>query len=286
MGASCSGSSAVSSNAEVFVVPQAGFRTRVRSVKRFGWVPDTPDHRDKVLMLPQSKKEGLPEFVDLRPQFTFDIYDQGHLGSCTANAICAAFHFSQLKNNKVGFYSSRLFVYYNERVLNGNQDKDTGAMIRDGIKVCASIGVCREAMWPYVIEKYTDKPPKECYAEAIDHKVLTYARVPQSHEDLKAAINEGFPISFGFVVFESFMTKEVQETGYMKMPSLYEQQVGGHAVLAVGYDDAKKHFIVRNSWGEEWGDKGYFYMPYEYIDLLGMDFWVIQTVEGEDLPTR
>jgi C1A family cysteine protease len=286
MGQGCSGFAQTAE--ERFVVPEAGFSIPVRSVKKMGWVPDLPDFRDKVLALPEAKTRGLPETKDLRPAEHFPIYDQGHLGSCTANAICAAFHFDQIREGKKDFTPCRLFVYYNERAMEGSIDQDAGAQIRDGIKSIHKIGVCDEAMWPYDIEKFTKKPSEECYREAKSSRASKYAKVPQTLDAMRACINEGFPFVFGFMVFSSFMSKEVQTTGYMTMPQMYDSLLGGHAVMAVGYDDKKKHFIVRNSWGKDWGDNGYFYMPYDFITMpvLVMDIWTIKFVSGEDLPTK
>mmetsp|Transcript_35701 Transcript_35701/g.89810 ORF Transcript_35701/g.89810 Transcript_35701/m.89810 type:complete len:319 (+) Transcript_35701:107-1063(+) len=273
---------------EIFSVPAAGFSIRVRSQRKFGWKPDLPDFRDKVLALPESKTTDLPTKVDLRPAEHFTIYDQGYLGSCTANAIGAAFHFDQIRQGCTEFVPSRLFIYYNERAMEGNVDQDAGAYIRDGIKSIAQIGVCHETMWPYDVSRFTDCPKERCYTDATLNKCKSYARVPQTLEDMKGVINEGFPFVFGFAVFESFMTAEVAATGVVPMPSSFEAVLGGHAVQACGYDDEKQWFIVRNSWGEEWGDKGYFYLPYEYManpQLVG-DMWAILFVDSVDFPCR
>mmetsp|Transcript_80715 Transcript_80715/g.234092 ORF Transcript_80715/g.234092 Transcript_80715/m.234092 type:complete len:293 (+) Transcript_80715:74-952(+) len=290
MGNQCVGSAPSGTQAEVetFVVPEAGVTIQTRTVKRMGWVPDLPDHRDRVLELHPSKKEVLPPKCDLRPTEQFPLYDQGHLGSCTANAIGAAFHYSMIKQGAKAFVPSRLFVYYNERAMEGHVDTDSGAQIRDGIKSVAKLGVCDETLWPYDVDRFTEKPTSACYEAGAKCTAKEYARVPQTLEDLKACINEGFPIAFGFIVFSSFMTPEVASTGKMEMPSMYDWPKGGHAVLAIGYDDEKKVFIIRNSWGEGWGDKGYFYMPYDYIThpALAQDFWAIKCIEEQDFPTR
>jgi C1A family cysteine protease len=172
--------------------------------------------------------------------------------------------------------------------MEGSVDQDAGAQIRDGIKSVHKIGVCDEAMWPYDIEKFTKKPSEECYRLAKTNRASKYAKVPQTLDDMRGCINEGFPFVFGFMVFSSFMSKEVQTTGYMTMPQMYDSLLGGHAVMAVGYDDQKKHFIIRNSWGKDWGDNGYFYMPYDFITMpvLVMDIWTIKFVSGDDLPTK
>eukprot|EP00446_Apocalathium_sp_SHHI-4_P029022 CAMPEP_0177237876 /NCGR_PEP_ID=MMETSP0367-20130122/46229_1 /TAXON_ID=447022 ORGANISM="Scrippsiella hangoei-like, Strain SHHI-4" /NCGR_SAMPLE_ID=MMETSP0367 /ASSEMBLY_ACC=CAM_ASM_000362 /LENGTH=289 /DNA_ID=CAMNT_0018688897 /DNA_START=64 /DNA_END=933 /DNA_ORIENTATION=+ len=287
MGQQCFSGNAVDKKAE-FVVPAAGFSIPVRTNKKMGWQRDLPDFRDKILALPEHNKSKLPPQVDLRPAEHFEIYDQGHLGSCTANAIGAAFHYALVKEGITDFRPSRLFIYYNERAMEGSEGTDAGAMIRDGIKSVHKIGVCSESEWAYDIEKFTVQPPSSAYTQAANEKASEYARVPQTLADMKACINEGFPFVFGFMVFSSFMTEQVKSSGYMTMPSLYDSLLGGHAVTAFGYDDEKKHFIIRNSWGEEWGDKGYFYMPYDYIShpLLVQDPWTIQFVQSKDFPTK
>jgi C1A family cysteine protease len=181
---------------------------------------------------------------------------------------------------------SRLFIYYNERVIEHTVNEDSGAMIRDGIKTLAKQGVCPESMWPYNISKFKNKPAPKCYAEGLKHQILAYYRI-NTLQELKTSIAAGFPVTFGFSVYESFMTDRVAKTGIVYMPKWYEQLMGGHAVLAVGYDDNMKiqknkgAVIVRNSWGTSWGDKGYFYMPYPYINdrNLSDDFWQITKQE-------
>jgi len=267
---------------------EAGFSIHVRTTRKMGWKRDYPDFRDKILALPQSKKEHLPKKVDLRPKEHFHIYDQGSLGSCTANAIGAAFHFSQVKEKIEHFTPSRLFIYYNEREMEGNIKEDAGAYIRDGIKSVHKIGVCNEHLWPYNEHKFTHKPTKKCYEAAKDSRAKEYARVPQNLDDIKAVLHEGYPFVFGFTVMSSFQSSETAETGVMRMPGPYDHVLGGHAVQAIGYDDKDEVIIVRNSWGKDWGDNGYFYMPYDYITNPGLaeDMWAIRFVSGEELPTE
>jgi len=229
--------------------------------------------------------------MDLRPEEQhFKIYNQGHLGSCTANAIGAAFHYALAREGVTDFEPSRLFIYYNERAMEGHVKEDSGAMIRDGIKSLHKLGVCSEQQWPYDVARFTERPSEACYKVALNEKAQEYARVPHTLKDMKACLNEGFPFVFGFMVFSSFMTKQVATTGHMVMPSLYDKLLGGHAVMAIGFDDKKKHFIIRNSWGDEWGDKGYFYMPYDFIThpMLVQDLWTIRFVQSrsQDFPTR
>merc|ERR1719401_2114671 len=172
MGNYCSGQG--QTGGETFVVPEAGFSIPVRRVKSLGWKPDLPDFRDRLLALPPAKTTKLPKQVDLRPAEHFAIYDQGHLGSCTANAIGAAFHFAQVSEHVKDFTPCRLFIYYNERAMEGNVGRDAGAQIRDGIKSLAKIGCCGECLWPYDIAKFTQKPPEECYKAAVKTRAKEY----------------------------------------------------------------------------------------------------------------
>ena len=223
-----------------------------RQIKRYGWVPDLPDQRDHLFTAPPEVLADLPPSVDLRDGCP-KVYDQGHLGSCTANAIGAAFEFGLLKQGMTDFMPSRLFIYYNERVLEGTVECDSGAMIRDGIKSVNKQGVCDEVSWPYDITKFTDEPPAPCFQEALTNRATSYQRVPRTLAQLKGCLAGGSPIVFGFRVYESFESQEVAQTGVVPMPTPKEQALGGHAVLAVGYDEATGRFLVRNSWGSGWG---------------------------------
>jgi len=208
------------------------------------------------------------------------VYDQGQLGSCTANAIAAALEFDQTKEKQQVFMPSRLFIYYNERDMEGTVNEDSGAQIRDGIKSVAQQGDCPETLWPYDITKFAVKPPAQCYQQALKFKALQYQRLSQILNQLKGCLASGYPFVFGFTVYSSFESKQVAQTGHAPMPSPSEASVGGHAVMAVGYDDSQNWFIVRNSWGIGWGMQGYFTLPYAYLleRNLANDFWTIRIV--------
>lgn len=257
------------------------FFKKKRNIKvKFGWKLDKPDPRDFKFKI--TVPHELPSMVDLRNMCP-PVYNQGGIGSCTANALGAAFQFEQIKQKKQDFIPSRLFIYYNERAMEGTINEDAGAMIRDGIKTMVKEGVCPETMWEYIENRFRTKPNDECYKAALDNQVLEYLRIsPHTLYEVKHCINEGYPVAFGFMIYSSMMTDEVAKTGIVPVPNIYKEDcLGGHAVLAVGYDNNKNALIVRNSWGENWGDKGYFYLPYEFIRTpnLADDFWTIRLVE-------
>jgi len=219
--------------------------------------------------------------VDLRNKCP-PVFDQGHLGSCTANAICGAYGYEMMKQRKSYIPMSRLFLYYEERDMESTVATDSGAQLKDGVLIIGSPnkGVCLESLWPYDITKFAVKPPQLCYDEAEHNYVVKYERVEPSIENIKQSLLDGFPVIFGFKVFESFESQSTASTGIMTMPVDGEKMLGGHAVVVVGFDDNKKMFIVRNSWGEQWGENGYFYMPYQYMTTpdYTFDYWTLQFV--------
>jgi len=254
----------------------------IQQTKRYGWLPDLPDHRDfqYAVVRHAALAQPTPPLVDLRAQCP-PVYDQGELGSCTANAIAAAFQFELIKQKLTVFSPSRLFIYYNERVLEGHVKADSGAQLRDGVKSVATLGVCDESLWPYNVSKFATKPTKTLYTSALKNKALQYTRLNNNAiNELKTCLAGGNPFVFGFTAYQSFEGDAVAKSGVLPMPSDTESVIGGHAVMAVGYDDQKSAFIVRNSWGDSWGLKGYFYMPYDYITSTNLadDFWTISQV--------
>jgi len=247
----------------------------------YGWVPDRPDYRDKLYSAIAAPPKKLPSKVDLREGCS-RVEDQGQLGSCTANALVGNLEFLRRKAGRRVSNLSRLFIYYNEREMEGTINDDAGAMIRDGVKSLVNLGVCTERKWPYDITKFTQKPPDACYKQAADHQVTSYHRII-SLQQMRECLAEGYPFVFGFSVYEAFESEEVANTGKLDLPKPGEKQLGGHAVMAVGYDDSAKRALIRNSWGRSWGTKGYFTMPYDYIsdDNLADDFWTIRLYENE-----
>jgi len=248
----------------------------------YGWVRDLPDARDFVYAAPLIRfPKGLPPSVDLRTQCP-PVFDQGQLGSCTGNGIAGAIEFDQHKQGNREFAPSRLFIYYNERVMEGTVSQDSGAQIRDGIKSVATLGAPPEKDWPYDIAKFAQKPPTKAYADAKEDLVTAYSRVTQDLLQMQGCLADGYPFVFGFTVYESFESDTVAKTGVVPMPSSGEKVLGGHCVVAVGYDNSDRRFIIRNSWGTGWGMKGYCTMPYEYLlsSHLANDFWTVRSVAG------
>lgn len=254
-----------------------------RKIARYGWVPDLPDHRDFAYTVPAVRLAALPPKVDLRNHCPKTVYDQGQLGSCTANAIAGAVEFDLIKEKAHVFTPSRLFIYFNERSMEGTVSYDAGAMIRDGVKSVNKLGAPPEASWPYSDNNpgpFQEKPKAGVYQEATRHKATAYQRIGRSLSLMKGCLADGYPFVYGFTVYTSFESNDVAKTGKVPMPAAGEKVLGGHAVLAVGYDDHEQRFIVRNSWGPGWGMHGYFTMPYAYLmDAdLSDDMWTIRSV--------
>jgi C1A family cysteine protease len=244
--------------------------------RKLTWIKDSFDERDKKLTL---IVKPIPPLIDLRSKDT-SVVDQENLGSCTGNATGGTFDFEH-KNSGLGeFRSARLMIYYDARAIEHTVSDDNGAMIRDCYKSLGTgkkgVGVCPEDMWKYNVLMFDVKPTPECYKEAKKHHALNYKSIHQTPLQLKGCLADFHPFTFGFDVYSNFM--DIRSNGIMKMPSgTYE---GGHAVMAVGYIESDRIYIVKNSWGEGWGNKGYFYMPYDYMndDNLTNDFWTMRKV--------
>jgi C1A family cysteine protease len=254
-----------------------------RKTKKYGWLPDLPDHRDQPLRLGRRALPRLPARVDLRTTgFMPPVYDQGYLGSCTANAIAGAFEYEQRRQGLVDYIPSRLFVYFEERKMINTINEDSGAFIRDGLKVVNRLGAPHESIWPYDISRFTQSPSQDVYVDGESHQALGYAFVDNKRQfDVKQCLAAGIPVVFGFSVFSWF---ENPDSKGFCFPSEGSGLLGGHAVLLVGYFKLKYQWwgIVRNSWGPSWGDGGYCYMPLKWICNYwnADDFWTINQVEA------
>lgn len=264
-----------------------------RTIAGLGWKPDLPDPRDHLFSAPGPVLQALPPSADLTP--VFPVYSQGRIGSCTANALAGAVQYDRIRDGQApDFVPSRLFVYYNERDVEGSVANDSGAYLRDGIKTLASLGVCSETIWPYddtpplgdggsfpAGSLPAKKPSDDAYAQASGYQILEYARLQQTLSQLQACLASGRPFVFGFSVFSGWYNQRPFATN-IPLPAGDDWLVGGHAVLCVGYDNETNLFKIRNSWGPTEGDSGYFYMPYAYLTdpNLAKDFWVIRSVEA------
>jgi C1A family cysteine protease len=253
---------------------------RVFKLKR-----DIVKHHHPALVFKVPAHQAAITSVDLRPLMP-QVYDQGELGSCTANAIGAAYEFAQIKEDEAHpFVPSRLFIYVCERMEEGTVDEDSGAQIATGVECVSSIGVIPESEWPYDISKFAVKPSQDLLNEAKNHLCVNHYRLTSNELlQIKQALINGFPVIFGMSVYKSMQSPEVASTGVVPMPRRFEHCLGGHAVLIVGFSDDKQVVYVRNSWGDQWGQSGYFTLPYDYISNpnLTSDFWVLSAVK--DIP--
>lgn len=247
------------------------------NVKRIlNWKPDPPDPRDFIFRDHfEVKSSRAKRFltVSLKRRMS-EVEDQGYLGSCTANAFAGNLEYLWLLKEDP-FQASRLFIYYNERAYINEIYVDGGAYIRDGIKTLVAHGVCSETTVPYIEKDFSKKPSDEAYTEALARRISTYYRLTDM-DSLKQCLSDRFPFVFGTTLFESFESERTETRGTVSMPKPGEQELGGHAMLCVGYNDNTQRFVVRNSWGSDWGSKGYCTIPYEYMMRFARDFWTVR----------
>jgi C1A family cysteine protease len=275
-----------------------------------GWIPDYPDFRDyteeteevkSVLGLARVlKAKSLPVSIDLR-EWCSPIEDQGTLGSCTAHAGVGVIEYYERKSFGRHMDASRLFLYKVTRNLM-KMKEDTGAYLRTTMGGMVLFGVPPEEYWPYREDEkeFDQEPPAFCYAFAQNYQTVKYFRhdPPETKAEeilrkVKAYLFKGHPAMFGFTVYSSI--EQADKTGRIPFPSPKERIEGGHAVVAIGYDDKMKiknkygkietsgALLIRNSWGNGWGEGGYGWLPYEYV-LKGLaeDFWSVLKKEWID----
>jgi C1A family cysteine protease len=248
-----------------------------RNAAGYGWIPQLPDIRDVAADV--AVPEALPASVDLSASPHMPpVWEQGMLGSCTAHAVAAALDYENHRQAGRFVTPSRLWIYYQERVLEGSVAHDNGAQLRDGMKAVTKLGACPEIDWPYDPTRWADKPTQKAYRSALRDRALAYQAPVQDRDGLRSVLASGSPVVFGFTVYETFAGDPIAESGVLDLPAKGEHVIGGHAVLLVGYDDATERFRVRNSWGSSWGQGGYFEMPYACVTnrSLAADFWVLQ----------
>lgn len=272
------------------------------SVFRFGWLPNMPSRTRGLGEFLETSVSRPPE-VDLRPQMP-GVYDQHQIGSCTSNAVAACIQFVRKKNGQQpDFRPSRLFIYYFGRQLANTGNQDSGLSFDDAMSVVGNKGVPSETDWPYDGTPPDDKgkfpptsravapPPRDITNKALAHRVTTWQHLERQLDQLETCLAQGYPFAFGFTIYKSFFdNNQTPPTALanIPVPPAIDQPVGGHAVVAVGYDQNKRIFICRNSWNvtdisdRPVGDGGHFYMPYEYMldSDLTQDFVTIRAISG------
>jgi C1A family cysteine protease len=236
---------------------------------KFNTKPSPTDERDYIYR--SNSTEALRESVDLREWDTI-VESQESLGSCAPNTLTNAYELSV--NREYPEYLkqlSRLFIYYNTRSEYGNVLEDNGMFLRDGLKALTKFGVCSEELWPYVIDEFQNNPTDECYEDAKKRKILKYQKLISNYY-ITEVLNHNKPVVFGMTIYDSFMNLN-ERISTVSFPSKKENNLGGHAMCMVGYDLEKRLFLAKNSFGSTWGDKGYCWIPFDYIRQEGYDIW-------------
>lgn len=232
---------------------------------------DAPDDRDHLL---QTTKAILPPSVTLQ-KYASIIEDQRGLSSCTGNALTNAYELRLRVKKKSDVELSRLFVYYNERVLENNVDQDEGATLRSGIKTLRTHGVCTEATWPYHDDLWDDKPSLQAYAEAKQRTLANYERVTNLGA-MRECLYRQQAFVFGIPIYNDTVASPRNDWTFDQRGA---QLLGYHAMCCVGYDDDKQRFLVKNSWGRDWGYAGYCFVSYDFMQKEALDCWTFDTLE-------
>lgn len=219
-----------------------------------------------------------------------EVYIQGSIGSCSAQALACVFYHNLKKFNFDNvFLPSRLFLYYNTRAMKHSINCDNGGSIRDALKAFHAYGICSEDLWSYDVNNLKITPPANAYIMAQNYDGIIYARVPQLLNQMKQCLLDGYLFVFGMSVYSNFENELFEKTGRgLKQPTSNDTYLGGHAACAVGFNDNEKVFIIRNSWSSEWGDNGYFYLPYDYMlnsDLV-FDIWTFRLRNNDKESSR
>lgn len=237
--------------------------------RKFNVLPDPVDQRDRKYTL---KNTQIRAEVDLR-KWSSPVKDQGTLGSCVSHSLTSCYELMMKKSSTENLVDlSRLFSYYHTRVIEKTVSQDAGVFYtRNALKAAANYGICDETLWPYNIEKFNQQPTPECYLDAFGRRINSYESVDSLQEAVEV-LNDGIPMMFAIYVYESFLTLD-SENSTISMPTAYEYNLGGHSVAALGYSIEDRKFLIKNSFGVNWGDNGYCWMPFDYFDNYVFDVW-------------
>jgi C1A family cysteine protease len=243
--------------------------------RRFGALRDVHDVRDR-LYRASRRSEPVPLQVDLR-EWAGPIKDQGEEGSCTGHAFSSAREWIARKHEKSSPILSPQCLYVEELIADGSFPHDEGAMPRTACQVLTAKGCCETALYPYVAGTFT-APTAAQAQNALKYKTGAYHRIVTLSDFLGCLADATpWPVTVGFTVYESFMSQEVEDTGVMPIPQSGEQEQGGHEVLCLGYDMTRQLALMQNSWGDGWGQRGYFWMPFRVIQSAETDLWMVHT---------
>jgi len=252
--------------------------------RKTGYKRDKHDVRDLRF---SAASTSLPPSIDLSMTGCLAFqFDQKSTSSCVAHAITEGVKLLECRDAEKDLANpSRLFVYYNGRAEDGFEKEDAGCYIRSGLKAAQRHGIADETVWPFKINtlgfgsgNVNKKPSAKAYEDAAKRKtVFVYRRVEQNLDDLRIALSQGFPIVVGLTVTTAWDLPSVSRTGVLPLPHPSDKENGGHALLIIGYDDQKRLFKFKNSWGASWGAKGYGFAPYEYLTdpRLAYDLWAL-----------
>lgn len=247
----------------------------INSQYGFGYIPDLPDHRDRVFAASPKLPPTLPAKIDLRPQtYPKPCYDQSSANSCTGNSVAAMHGFIDRKQGGSNINPSRRQIYYDARANDGLQNVDAGAAIRSALYMIGLRGVAPEELFTYDVSKINEQPGEAVYIAAEKKKALVYLRLDINVDVMRACLAEGFPFVIGSTLYQNYY--DASSTGMVPMPS--GSMIGGHAQMYVGYDDSVRRFIVQGSWGT-WGDRGFTYWPYDYAanENYSADAWTLRS---------
>lgn len=237
-------------------------------IKKLNILPSNPDPRDHKF---KAKNIKVANEIDLR-EYDSPVEDQGFLGSCVGNAICNAFELLTRQIYPDKFQElSKLYVYYHSRFFDESIDADNGTYLRDGLKAAKNYGICTEALWPYDTTKFDSQPTPKCYLDAFNRYVTVYETL-YTVDEMTEVLNAKKPVVIALEIFDSFLNV-TKENPYVPIPNGYGYSMGLHALAVVGYSIPKKQFLIKNSWGTEWGDKGYAWIPFTYIENFTFERW-------------